>query len=289
MFSAIFDGVGRHPRSVISGMVVVAAGFAGLQQLAAPGTDTRYAIPALLSLLAVVSCVLALVAMVRPRPAAFVVDVQAAAFRPVSQPGHVFSAASNVLLSATMVTSRVVAPDWDGDPGWDRMSRTLDVLAVIQVALAALLVAAAWRGSGVWLRPEGLMQRNPLGSATVPWDALSPSSLPPTTPSALSLRLVYARPELVRRRGLEISRRRIRTDTVNALFLVHTLHYYLTHPEQRQAIGTEPGYANLLRVLHGSTPRQPTTRASGEPHEPVTGRQLPMLQAGPLPPGKYEL
>jgi hypothetical protein len=256
MLSAIFDGVGRHPRSVISGVVVVAAGFAGAQLLAAPDTGVRYAVPALLSLLALVSGVLAVVAMTRPRPAAFVVE--AAAFRTVSQPVHVINAASNVLLSATIVTSRVVAPDRDGDPGWDLMSRTLDILAVVLAALSALLVAAVWRGSGVWLRRDGLMERNPLGSVTVPWDALSPSSLPPTTPTATSLRLVYAKPELVRRRGLDINRRRIRTDTVNALFLVHTLHYYLTHPEQRQAIGTGPGYADLLRALHGTTPRQPT-------------------------------
>lgn len=258
MFSAIFDGIGRHPRPVIGGVVVVAVGFAGVQQLAAPGSDTRYAIPALLSLLAVGCGVLILVALVRPRPAAFVVDAQASAFRTVSQPGHVFNAASSVLLSATMVTSRVVAPDLDGAPGWDRMSRTLDVLAVVLVALSAMAVAAVWRGSGLWLRPDGLMERNPLGSLTVPWDALSTRSLPSTTQSAQSLRLGYTRPDLVRRYGLAIIRRRISTDTVNALFLVHTLHHYLTKPEQRQTIGTEPGYAELLRALHGATPRQPT-------------------------------
>lgn len=250
MFSAIADGIGRHPRSAIGAVLVVAADLAVVQQLAPADSDTRYAIPALLSLLALASGVLILVALARPRPAAFVVDD--GAFRTVPQPGHVFNAASGVLLSATMVTSRVVAPDRDGDPGWDRMSTTLDVLAVVLVALTAVTVAAVWRGGGVWLRRDGLMERSPLGSVTVPWDALAPGSLPPTTPSALSLRLVYAKPELVRRRGPVISRHRIRTDTVNALFLVHTLHYYLTHPEQRQAIGTEPGYADLLRALHGA-------------------------------------
>ncbi len=243
---------------MIGGVVVVAVGFAGVQQLAAPGSDTRYAIPALLSLLALGCGVLILVALARPRPAAFVVDVQASAFRTVSQPGHVFNAASSVLLSATLVTSRVVAPDRDGAAGWDWMSGTLDVLGVVLVVLAAVTVAAVWRGNGLWLRPAGLMERNPLGSLTVPWNALSTRSLPPTTPSAQSLRLVYTRPDLVRRHGLAIIRRRISTDTVNALFLVHTLHHYLTNPEQRQSIGTESGYAELLRALHSATPRQPT-------------------------------
>ncbi|MEV0564875.1 hypothetical protein [Dactylosporangium sp. NPDC050588] len=199
---------------------------------------------------------LATVAMVRPRPAAFVVDARSAAFRTVPQPRQVFAAASIALISTAQVTARMGAHGREDDPGWDPMSRTLDVLAVVLVVLAALLVAAAWRGSGVWLDRDGLTERNPLGSVTVPWDALSPSSLPPTTPSAMSVRLEYTKPELVRRRGLATSRR-ISTDTVNALFLVHTLHYYLTHPEQRQAIGTESGYADLLRLLYGATPRQP--------------------------------
>jgi hypothetical protein len=42
----------------------------------------------LLSLPALTSGMLILVALVRPRPAAFVVDVQAVAFRTVSQPGY---------------------------------------------------------------------------------------------------------------------------------------------------------------------------------------------------------
>jgi hypothetical protein len=255
MFSALFDGIGRHPRSVIGGVVLIAVGSAGVQQLAAPDSDVRHAIPALLGLLVLTASVLGLVAIARPRPAAFVVDVRSAAFRTVLHPSHVFSATFGVLISAAQVTSRMAAHGREADAGWDPMSRTLDVLAAALLVLATLLVAAVWRGSGVWLRPDGLTERNPLGSVTVPWDALSPGSLPPTTPSAVSLRLAYAKPELVRRHGLAISRQRIRTDTVNALFLVHTLHYYLTHPEQRLAIGTESGHADLLRVLHGATPR----------------------------------
>ncbi|GAA1542037.1 hypothetical protein GCM10009827_071910 [Dactylosporangium maewongense] len=256
MFSAIFDGIGRHPRSMIGGVVLIAVGSAGVQLLAAPDSDTRYAIPAVLSLLVLASSVLSLVALARPRPAAFVVDARSAAFRTVSHPRQVLARAAAVLISTAQATSRMAAHAREGDPAWDPMSRTSDVLAAVLVVLAALLVAAVWRGSGLWLRQDGLTERNPLGSVTVPWDALSPSALPPTTPSAWSLRLGYAKPELVRRRGLASSRR-ISTDTVNALFLVHTLHYYLTHPEQRQAIGTESGYADLLRVLYGATPRQP--------------------------------
>ncbi|MDG6108252.1 hypothetical protein Daura_21685 [Dactylosporangium aurantiacum] len=81
------------------------------------------------------------------------------------------------------------------------------------------------------------------------------TSLPPTTPSALFLRLTYARPDLVRTAGLPFTRRRIRTDTINAVFLTHTMHYDLVQPERRQRIGTAASYTELLNTLYGTTPR----------------------------------
>ncbi|MFG2039625.1 hypothetical protein [Dactylosporangium sp. NPDC048998] len=257
MLSATLVGTARHPRLTLGGAVAVAASLVGLQLLAPSDSNTRYAIPAVLSLLGLASAGMALVALTRPRPAAFVVDADAPAFRALPHPGHVYSAATAVFMTATEATFRVILPDADrdtafDDPGWRVMTGTFGLLTIVLGVLTVPLIAAVWRDVGVQLRPSGLVDRSALGTVTVPWDALSASSLPPTTPSATSVRLTYARPELVRVRGLPFSRRRIRTDGVNALFLVHAINHYLMHPQRRQAIGTEAEYGDLLSALHGA-------------------------------------
>ncbi len=230
--------------------------LAGVHLLSAPESGIRFAIPVLLSLLALTAVVLAPVAVSRWRPAAFTVDAAASAFRSLPQPGHVYQAAGTAFFSANFITITVnmhtTLRRW---PSPDRaeqfMAATMVILAVLLVVLSVVSVTAAWRGIGVQLRPDGLRDRSMLGTLTVPWDALTTASLPSTTQSALFLQLTYARPDLVRVAGLPLTRRRIRTDTVNALFLAHTLHHYLVHPERRQRIGTAAGYTELLTALHG--------------------------------------
>jgi hypothetical protein len=67
-------------------------------------------------------------------------------------------------------------------------------------------------------------------------------------PKAGSLALTYARPELEQRRGFAF-RRFIRTDNVDAQFLVHAIRHYVAHPHHQSAIGTQAGYDTLLRAL----------------------------------------
>ncbi|MET7418733.1 hypothetical protein [Dactylosporangium sp. NPDC005555] len=274
MISAILAGTARHPRRVLGGGVAVAGGLLGVHLLAAPYSGTRFAVAALLPLLGLVFMVLTLVAQARWRPAAFVVDAGVPAFRTLRQPGHVYNASGVAFMSAAAVTAAVNARGVPRDPASSdliglAMARTLGILALLIVVMAVLLAAAvAWRGIGVQLRPEGVMDRSLLGTVTVPWDALTTNSLPPTTPSARLLRLTYARPDLVRVTGLPLTRQ-INTDTVNALFLAHTLHHYLIHPQHRPHIGTAAGYAELLTALHGPGPRRPADTSRSGPGHPV--------------------
>jgi hypothetical protein len=96
----------------------------------------------------------------------------------------------------------------------------------------------------------GLVDRRPLGTLTVPWQALAPGYPHPSPPLAASLVLTYARPELVRRRGLVFSWRRLATHNVDPLFLGYTIAYYVAYPQQRPAICTQAEYDQL----HGARP-----------------------------------
>ncbi|MET7399055.1 hypothetical protein ABZS66_36805 [Dactylosporangium sp. NPDC005572] len=259
MLATIFAGTARHPRLVMSGTAAVAAGSVGAQLLTSPESGVRHAIPALLSLVVLASSTLAVAAWVRPRPAAFAVDARNSAFRTLPSPGHVYNAATSALISAAQVAMQLIRPDAEQDPAFDRpswhlLTGVLDGLSVVLVALSIVLILAVWRGIDVQLRPEGLVSRDPFGTLTVPWEALAADSLPRTGPTSTSLLLTYARPDLVRRRGLPFSRRRIRTDTVNALFLVDAVHHYLASPQHRQSIGTAAGYDALLGALFGARP-----------------------------------
>ncbi|MFF5225383.1 hypothetical protein [Dactylosporangium sp. NPDC000521] len=218
------------------------------------------------SVLAVAAVFLAGSALKRWRPAAFTVDAAAGAFRTLPQPNHVLQAVGMALMSANMTTFTVnfhtMEPDPPiRDPFGHSMGDVMVVLAVMLVVLTALQIAGVWRGIGVQLGPDGLKDRSLLGTLTVPWDALTTASLPPTTPTALVLRLTYARPELVRVAGLPLTRRQIRTDTVNALFLAHAVHHYLVHPERRQGIGTAAGYTELISALYGAAHRPGLSRS----------------------------
>ncbi len=112
------------------------------------------------------------------------------------------------------------------------------------------LVVAAWRGTGVDLRPDGLVNREPPGTLSVPWEAIDPGlPLPFARVDRLGLR--YVRPELVRRRGLAF-RHSVACDSVDSGFLGRAIRYYLDNPGARAAIGTEAGYRDLLDSLDGA-------------------------------------
>ncbi|MFI2650651.1 hypothetical protein [Micromonospora fulviviridis] len=127
---------------------------------------------------------------------------------------------------------------------------TLDVVfAVSWLVLVALLLVEAWQGHGVQLRPHGIRQSWVLGSLTVPWEALPAAQVPPRADRPSRLRMAFAKPLLVRRRGIPWSRNALRTDNVDAGFLAAAIRHYVCHPEHRAAIGSQAEYRRLLAEL----------------------------------------
>ncbi|MFG2106163.1 hypothetical protein [Micromonospora chersina] len=73
----------------------------------------------------------------------------------------------------------------------------------------------------------------------------------PLRPAARTkiLALTYARPELVRRRGLVLGHQLLSIDNVAGWFIADAIRHYVTHPERRAAIGTEAEYGRLLHAI----------------------------------------
>ncbi|MCW3843506.1 hypothetical protein ONA70_25715, partial [Micromonospora yasonensis] len=109
--------------------------------------------------------------------------------------------------------------------------------------------SAAWQGTGLRLRPDGLWWRSAFQSVHVPWPALAPDGPPRPDLQATHLTLAYARPELVRRHGLRRRVDRIPVGRVHPWFLTDVIRHYVAHPEHRAAIGTEEERRRLLGVL----------------------------------------
>ncbi|QDY11202.1 hypothetical protein FJK98_32050 [Micromonospora sp. HM134] len=127
---------------------------------------------------------------------------------------------------------------------------TLDVvLALAWVVAVTLLLIDVWRDNEVQLRPYGIRQSWPLGSLTVPWEALPAAQLRPGTDRPSRLRMAFAQPLLVKRRGIPWSRNALRTDNVDARFLAAAIRHYVCRPEYRPAIGSQAEYKRLLIEL----------------------------------------
>jgi hypothetical protein len=247
---AIFVAITRHRRPILAATIVTAAGMLALIALSAPDGVARHALSAVPGLLVFPCVVLALIATAQPRPAMFVVDPRTPAFRTPPHAAPVCRAAATIFMVcffAAQTLNGWSMPNDEPTPAVLRLLGAVPTCALL--AVAAITVAAAWRGDhGVQLRPDGLIDRSPLGTLTVPWQALAPGYPLPVQPNAASLALTYTRPELEQRRGLA-SRRFIRTDNIDALFLVHAIRHYLAHLDQQSAIGTQTEYDHLLRAL----------------------------------------
>ncbi|WP_422750578.1 hypothetical protein [Micromonospora sp. WMMD1219] len=123
------------------------------------------------------------------------------------------------------------------------------ILDISWLLLVALLLAEAWRGRGVQLRPHGVQQSWILGSLTVPWEALPVAQTAMPAEQAAALRLAYAEPRLVRQRGIPWRRHALRTDNVDSRFLAAAIHHYVRHPDHRAAIGSHAEHQRLLAEL----------------------------------------
>ncbi|WP_319463276.1 hypothetical protein [Micromonospora sp. RTP1Z1] len=93
----------------------------------------------------------------------------------------------------------------------------------------------------------------------MPWAALAPDGPPRPELKANTLKLSYARPELVRRRGPGWRLDRFPVGRIHPWFLSDVIRHYVAHPEHRSAIGTETEYHRLL----GALGVKPATAAPG--------------------------
>lgn len=222
-------------------------------------------VPGTVSTLAVVALLVVVVVCMprRAAPAELVVRAASASFTAPVRVWPVYFALCMLGLAGDRVGTAV------------RSVRTGDVwpahvsLAVLEVVLALILVAHAWRGYDISLRRDGLYDRRSLGTVFVPWEAVPAAQAVrrrrrPTTsvfpPGAFAahhsdpadrpdeIRLGYVRPELVRRRGLVWDTKRIQTAHIDVRFLAAAIRYYATRPEQQAAIGTDEGYRRLRQA-----------------------------------------
>jgi hypothetical protein len=250
---ALFTGTVRHRRVVLAaGMLVAGAAWLGLAASVGFGRDLLRLclVPLFLG-----APVLALVASSQPGAAAFVVDPRTRSFRAPPHPAPVYLAIMVMVFSALTVPPEVPAALEEGPASViaHLVSGTLFVLSGLVVVLSAVTVVAVWRGVGVQLRPDGLVDRTPFGTLVVPWAALAPGYPLPVPPAASRLTLTYVGHELVRRRGLVLFRRLVQTGNIDTMFLVHAIRYYLDHPEHRPFIGTQAEYDDLLQAISSPT------------------------------------
>ncbi|MEU8156014.1 hypothetical protein AB0B94_20350 [Micromonospora sp. NPDC048986] len=236
MIDKLADAIVRHRH------VVLALGLLLVGVNAVASGPTSVVGQRLLILISLAALILAIVIM-GVRPAYFVVWTQIPAFATPGPAWTVLFALGYLGPASTRVDAML------------RSSRqgtlsTFDVvLDVLWIVLAALLVTWAWRGHGVRLHPSGVRQTWPLGSLTVPWEALLAPQIPPAADRRQWLPMRITEPRLVRRRGIPRSRGALRTDIVDAGFLAAVIGHYVAHPEHRAAIGSQAEYERLRAAL----------------------------------------
>ncbi|MET7808870.1 hypothetical protein [Micromonospora chersina] len=235
MFSPIFAGTVRHRQLILAVALALAVALSVARGLSFRLDGTLGAATGLVGLLAFA---LGLFAWLGPRPAALLVEPAARAFATAPSASQVYMAAGYAFLAALLFgTGDLLTPD------------PFIALPILYLVIVGLHVAAGWRGLSVQLRPEGVCQRDFAGRLTVPWEALAPGRPSRPRVRASILTLTYARPELVRRRGLVPSRRRLRIDNVHAWFIADAIRHYVDHPQHRAAIGDPAEYQRLWQAL----------------------------------------
>ncbi|PWU53733.1 hypothetical protein DLE60_05475 [Micromonospora globispora] len=233
-------------------VLAAAAGALAVFTERAPGSWLDLLLGPVPLLLALSAFVTAVLSARRPwRRPALLVWPEDGRLRVTPAPGFGWFVAGEILL-LTGLTVPVVDGQMLHDPAASASYDFLDVgLAVLAAVLIVVLAAAVFQGRPrIDLAPAGIEVREPLGRRTVPWTALAPGT-PARQPSARKLVLTVARPELVHRRGL-VRRAPVLELTwlrVQPWFLTDVLRWYVDHPQERAALGTEAGNERLCRAL----------------------------------------
>ena len=167
------------------------------------------------------------------------------AFATAFNPSLLFSAAAFTFLTGWLVSENI-GDIASGEDPWTSDT----VVSVLWVLLVAFQWWVAWGRAGTQLRPDGVHDRQPLGSLFVAWDALTPTTAA-TPRGGTQLTLHYRQPHRVRRRGFRPGGRTVVATGSDAGYLARVIHEYVTHPEHRPAIGTTAEQRRLTAVLDG--------------------------------------
>ncbi|AEV84825.1 hypothetical protein ACWT_3802 [Actinoplanes sp. SE50] len=124
---------------------------------------------------------------------------------------------------------------------------------IVSIALYLTELAVFWWASrlrtGISIRPDGILDRQPFGDLFIPWDALAtPIAAQPHDAHRVTLHLAH--PDLTRRRGLRrgapaaLSAAGVRTD-----LLAWMINHYADQPADRSAIGSPAALTRFLLPL----------------------------------------
>lgn len=193
--------------------------------------------------LVAVLVILMIIGWSQAKPSTLTVRPERHAFEAPAGPAPVYAALCCLAVAAGQLASTL------RDLRADRLAPFNLVWTALWLLVAARWVFLAWSGLGARLTPAGVRNRDVFGSVAAPWAAFDSYLSAVAAPRQPNVLVTYARPELVRLRGVVLSRRLLRADTVDALFLAGVLQHYVHHPEHRQAIGAHAEYARLLRAL----------------------------------------
>lgn len=245
MLINFFRAAARYRRPVLVVELILVVAYFGFVDLDSSGAKVL-GFPIAFAV-AAVTYVLGLSATNRYRPAFLTANSSRSAFDTPVSPAQflVFTA----FLAFNTHSLTVLRPEAD-DLAFFRVADP--VLDAVLLALLALLFTTAWRDLGVRLRPDGLLDRQALGSLFVPWEAFEPGQPPVIGAKNSELVLTYRHPELVRRRGVIIfGRRALRIQNVDRAFLATIIDHYVRHPELRPAIGSSAELSRLTITPSG--------------------------------------
>ncbi|WP_412737925.1 PH domain-containing protein [Krasilnikovia sp. MM14-A1259] len=255
MIAALLDAAARHRRAVVIGGVVAAVALAWMT-VSAP---RRIWIAALAWLVVVL---LQVVTDRRERPARFVVRPERRTFSPPAYGAPALRVVAQLLWLGSFVHQLQ-------EPGALPWGIGIGGMSVVVVGSH---LWHAWDGHEVVLNPEGLHHRRLFGTLFVPWTAVAAARLtsrrarPPVTsvvpPGAFhpaedvrdrdrpaAVRLRYAQPGLVLRRGVIRDRGRLDLEEIDPGYLAEVINFYVAHPGHRAGIGTVEGHRTLQQAL----------------------------------------
>jgi hypothetical protein len=219
----------RHRLLFLVGVLVTAIVLAVLLQAEIRVVSAACAV--LLGIFTLGLCVAGLVALSAGRPAAFLMSDGT-----FTTPPNV-----NTVLSAGMCTGLAVS--FAGHVA-DEAHRGYgpDPIQIAPLALMLPLLPVLWYGAigrfGLVLRPDGVLDRQPLGSIFVPWEAG-----PAARAGSLVVKLRLARPDLVVRRGFRPGTNI--TTGADPRFTAWAINLYAARPDYRPDIGTQDGLHRL--------------------------------------------